>query len=473
MAFRMVGVASSAVVLALCGGACNEGTTGPIAPTPFELSVEPRRQWSGGEVQLRAALFDSISLVPRLPDSTGIPQWENLLVRLGDDTLAARRLDDTTLVVELSAVLSGTYEIEATVGVRGDRAASVTVEVYGRRGQSYAADIDWRWTRILEAAAWQPGRLLSYDNTRGAVVFVELRDGNARPIPGLSLQSRANGGPGPSYRAGHAVLDLGDTIAPPRSWEIEPVIAPRQHLACADPAVRPPGAFYAAAELPDQHCLGLHQVIGTTVTRVYDQDDTDLLPPHAAWSRATFRMAPGGTYTVILAARSRSGCACVLPGWPVLDQAGHVAYTLADYAQVPAAAFSADGDTLYVVGDLNFSPQWGEAPESYGPWVLDLRLASTGTQIHRQELTDVRFVNAILVDPVFPRLYVSAILADWKGALLILDRTSLAEVGRIQFPRADYDGILVSGGSAGSLFLALGNAGWDSGISINQFDLMP
>ena len=130
-------------------------------------------------------------------------------------------------------------------------------------------------------------------------------------------------------------------------------------------------------------------------------------------------------------------------------------------------------DTLYVVGDLNFSPQWGEAPESYGPWVLDLRLASTGTQIHRQELTDVRFVNAILVDPVFPRLYISAILADWKGALLILDRRSLAEVGRIQFPRADYDGILVSGGSAGSLFLALGNAGWDSGISINQFDLMP
>ncbi len=42
----------AAAVLVICGVARNDGASGPIAPTPFQLTVEPERQWSGGEIRL-------------------------------------------------------------------------------------------------------------------------------------------------------------------------------------------------------------------------------------------------------------------------------------------------------------------------------------------------------------------------------------------------------------------------------------
>jgi hypothetical protein len=82
----------------------------------------------------------------------------------------------------------------------------------------------------------------------------------------------------------------------------------------------------------------------------------------------------------------------------------------------------------------------------------------------------------VLADPIFPRLYVAARSAGRgvDATLLILNRGTFAEVGRV---RLKYwlppVGMLVHGGSTGSLFLAAGDAGWDSGISILRFDLMP
>lgn len=52
LAMRPVLAMRTAAVLMTCGVACNNGASGPIAPTPFQLTVEPERQWSGGEIRL-------------------------------------------------------------------------------------------------------------------------------------------------------------------------------------------------------------------------------------------------------------------------------------------------------------------------------------------------------------------------------------------------------------------------------------
>jgi len=475
---------STAAALAILGAACNDAASGPVAPTPFQLTVVPERQWSGGEIQLRAAVFDSVTLVPLPPDSTGIPRWANLTVRLGDDTLAVRRADDTTLVATLPDGFTGTYELRVTIQQGANYTASAELDMYGAHGPIYPSEITWADNyRITEAIPWPPGRLLTYFHQLEPVVIVDLADGTVEPPSGLSLtagQPEVMGmlAPGVSYRAHHAVLDLGDTVSPPRTWQFEPELQPLEPTACAVPGARRPELNYSVAELPEGRCLGLQDVtlrIQGGTARVVNQDGTELVPESPGLYEAGFRIAPGGERVVLLAGRGRSTCFCALDGWTVFDGAAEVAYTISDYAQVPAAAFSPGGDTLYVVADLNFDPEYPSIPESTGPWVLDVRSAATGALLRRQELTGITSVYDVLADPVFPRLYVAA-RADSAPdvALLIIDRGTFAEVGRIRTHIwVSTVGMLVHGGTTGGVFLAVGDAGWDLGISIVRFDLMP
>jgi len=470
-----------AAVMSCVAAACNEATSGPVAPTPFQLAVVPERQWSGGEIQLRAAVFDSVTLVSLPPDTTGVPRWENLTVRLGDDTLAVRRADDTTLVATLPDVFTGTYDLEVLLHADRDRVASTDLDVYGAHGPIYSAEITWEYSyRITEAIPWPPGRLLTYFHQLEPVVFVNLADGTVQEPPGLALTTDQPEiadmlAPGVSYRAHHAVLDLGDTVSPPRTWQFEPQMRPLEPTRCAVAGRLGPGLYYSVAELPDRRCLSRQDAARYGAARVVNQDGAELVPASPGLYGAAFRIAPGGDRVALLAGRGRSACFCVLDGWTVFSGTGEIAYSIPDYAQVPAAAFSPDGDTLYVVADLDFDPQYPSLPGSSGPWVLDIRNAATGTLLERQELTGIAFAYDVLADPVFPRLYLAARDASRReAALLIVDRGTFTEVGRVRsHVWAGGAGMLVHGGSTGSVFLAVGGAEWDGGLSILRFDLMP
>ena len=485
MAHRTVRVVSSATLLVLCGVACNEGTTGPIEPTPFQLTLEPERQWSGGEVRLHAALFDSVTLAPLPPDSTGIPRWENLTVRLSNDTLAVQRIDDTTLVATLPNVFAGTYELDVMIPEGAGRTASTFLDVYGAHGPMYASEITFGENyRITEAIPWPLGHLLSYNAARQAVVLVNLVDGTVEQPTGLAYTAYRGWldgmfAPGVSCRPHHAVLDLGDTTAFPRTWRLAPDLQRFQPTACADSVAWSTRLNYTVAELPGGRCPGLHDVTRGTLTgtaRIVNQDRTALVPESGGLYQAGFRISPSGDRVALLVARGRSNCSCALDGWPVFTGAAEVAHTVPDYAQVPAAAFSPDGDTLYVVADLSFDPEQPALPESAGPWVLDVRSASTGTLLGRREIAPVGLVYDLLVDPVFPRLYIAARegTSALDHVLLIIERGTLREVGHIRYRAwAATVGMLVHGGATGSMFLALGNATWDGGIGIARFDVMP
>lgn len=471
---------------ATCGLACNTPPTGPIVPTPFQLTVVPKRQWSGGAIELRAALFDSIILEPLPPDTTGIPWWENLIVRLADDTLAVQRVDDTTLVATLPSVFAGSYELNVMIDDDGaGRTASTVLDVYGAHGPMYASEITFRENyRITEAIPWPPGRLLSYNAARQAVVLVHLVDGAVEQPTGLAYATYRDWldgmfAPGVSYQPSYAVLDLGDTTAFPRTWRLEPGLQELQPTACADSAAWSTRLNYTVAELPSSRCLGLHHVTRGTLTgtaRIVNQDRTELVSPSGGLYQGGFRISPDGERVALLAARGRSNCSCILDGWPVFTGDAQVAYSVPDYAQVPAAAFSLDGDTLYVVADLNFDPEYPTLPESAGPWVLDVRSAEAGALLRRQEIAEVALVYDVLVDPVVPRLYVAAREASSSLGylLLIIDRGTLTEVGRVRYGAwLATTGMLVHGGTTGSLYFALGNSTWDGGIGISRFDLMP
>ncbi len=427
---------------------------------------------------LHAAVFDSVTLVPEPADSTGAAGWENLVVRLGGDTLTVRRLHDTTLVAALPHIFSGTYEIEVFIASGSGRVASAPLDIYGLHEPSYWAEISFRENyRITEAIPWPPGNLISYNEARQAVVVVGLLDGSVNPLPGLhyrSLRVWLQGmlAPGVSYRAGHAVLDLGDTTTPPCTWDIP--LQPLEPTACADTAAWRTRNLYSVAELPEEHCLGVHEVwrVGA---RVLNDKHEELVPADAALLQADFRLAPDGSRAVLLAARSRSNCRCALAGWPVFSGVAQVQYAIADYAQVPGAAFSPDGLTLYVAGDLNFEPDQFVYEDSDGPWVLDARHAADGGLIQRRELAQLRLVYDVLPDPLFPRVYVAG--RDYStrnGVVLVLDRATFEEVGRIRLGWLHRPvGMLVHGGSTGSLFLALGNAGADGELKVVRFDIMP
>jgi hypothetical protein len=177
--------------------------------------------------------------------------------------------------------------------------------------------------------------------------------------------------------------------------------------------------------------------------------------------------APGGRWTVPL---TRS----YLDEWYVFDNTGAIVYSTTRFRQVPGAAFSPEGDTIYAVAEV----RTGDADSLR--WGLVILEAASGREISMVEFGDASRLLDVLYDPFMPNLYVAAMECyrtcrywqDHRVFLKIIDRRTLELIASIpiaqerSFPFVY--GFLVHGGFSGHIHVI----GVFDGLSDLAFDIM-
>jgi len=249
--------------------------------------------------------------------------------------------------------------------------------------------------------------------------------------------------PGPSYRPDHFVMGLTpDSARYAQVWRATPtgfVLA--DTVPCASP-----GRRYTAVEIAAGVCLQADGFAGVVVRNGVDT----VMPVQNGYREAQFRMAPGGTHTV-LRMRPNVYMGVTTTRWPVFDQTGAVAYTIDTLQRVTGVAFSPNGDTIFAAVSIPDTSASGPFEGRFSLAVLD---AATGRTIASQPL-DARYgLEDVLVDPARPVLYVAAVersslasFDEWQE-LLIFDRGTLELLATITAANrwSGGDAVLVFGG---------------------------
>jgi hypothetical protein len=384
--------------------ACTEPAPAPPEPVPVALLTPD--VWSGGEAVLASAAFTP---------ARGLP-----VVLLNDDTLAVRRTDDTTVVVQLPD-LPGTQALHVLAPDILD--LPIAIELRG-----------------FESAGWGPllgGRVQVFPGGPPSVVgsgpatavLWNLQSGVAGPLPdSMHDPFCSRRGVGPSYAGVALVSDCAPTFpwrARWRSWRLRPGFAMVDDSLCGD------GGF--VAELAP----------GRTVSELSGlRSDAGLGSPISVWVRDSLgcsetrfetRYEGPAIHDVVISPRGDRAVIHALPqggtGMPVLDVAtGQIAYELSD-PFLSRAAFSADGDTLFVAGN----------PAEYtgGGYVVLLALRPADGQPLRSVALPLFRTAAIAVDPSRPWLYVVGTAGSFEephGRLLVVDRDSLALRAMVAVP---------------------------------------
>jgi hypothetical protein len=447
-----------------CDGAVE---TGPVA---IELTVEPQRQWSGEPIMVRSpqlvgARDEDVTIT--MPDQ----RTEQDLAFLID----ADRIGGDALEFAVPPLYSGTHE--AILHIRGFQPAAFQFDVVGHarppRGLLGAHGEPWHVLPLPPRHVLSAGASIFLPGARDYLV-VDLDTGEREIIPGL--ESPTDGQevmkmyvPGPSYRGpNHAVFDPTpiDSVGA-EVWQTSPTFAKVATLPCGfTVSATHQDREYTAAELAPGRCLVLSRW-----GRLEDETGT-VLADDPGLEYAEIRLAPGGRWALPV---TRRCCAFGTPELsiplPVISGSGIVAYTLPGYVEVPGADFSAEGDTLFVVGAKR--PNGAEERT----WSLDVLDAATGDPIRSVAFGSGVYLRAVLVDPVRPWLYVAGYGLNatpdhqlhWASNphvfLAVLDRatlTPLAVVPEAGGFSAAGDGWLMFGGSSGQIHF-LPNCGGDCG----------
>jgi hypothetical protein len=306
-----------------------------------------------------------------------------------------------------------------------------------------------------EVSAWEGPR---------GYVFVTSDPYSIEVIPGLE-EDRDNNRvmtmyvPGPSFRTNHIVVDLTPDDSVAEVWMVGPTAASFERITTAPCGGQPGSERYTAAELSEGHCLILDGFEG----RLLDNAGA-VLVEDPALSEGEIRLAPGGRWAVpVTGQRWRWRADELSGGLPVVTADGSVAYELKGYANLPGADFTAEGDTMFVVGSKR---QVGEPTPS---WSLDILDASTSDLLAEVEFATALRLIAVLVDPVRPYVYVGGVgPGGWGGDatifLAIVERKdwSVVAVVPAAWTFGTGAGSLSFGGSSGRVHL-LSYCGWDCG----------
>jgi hypothetical protein len=448
---RIAAATVSALVFTTLG-ACQEPANGPL-PDP-EITVEPAAQWSGGVVHLVSEAFSTLPPIPHHD------RWANVTVLLGSDTLDHWCVDSVSLGVNLPHRVSGEYVIELEID--DGRRANHPVQIVGLRRASYWTD------EVLNsyprAVPWMPPSIVAYGVQ--SVVMIDLPTGSATEIPGLSYDPKAHqllNDPGPSYHPDRLVIDLPDDEPAPVSWIVRGTAAARDTVVC-HPTEK---LVYAAVELAQGRCLGIwHSPDKGIDGSVWTDSTTSIVGPECSLRYRTFRFSSAAGRAIPVGPTPyECGEDRRTDHWWVFDTTAALAYTLEGLVDVKGAAFSPDGDTLYVA-----------AMDTADQWSVGVFGARNGTPIESLVVPGVRYLIDVLPDPVLPYLYVSSVDTDSRQriGLHVYDRDSLDPVAYVVdlAGRACCvdQGWLVSGGGWG-LFL-VGSLGTNDNAPIWQYDLL-
>lgn len=437
------------LLLVLALAACVDGPTTPSSPV--EVEVLTPAQWSGSGVEIRSESFRDIASVR---------------VAFASDTVPAEPTSEPDVRrFELPALPSGAHQADVLLD---RRTASIRIRAVGVARDPIFVAGSVLGRPLFSVQPTGAGRvLLSDDNGRdfgpgeppgyGLVNLITAT--RATRIPKLSpvnpLEVKFSV-PGPSFRLNHFVFDLSAPgSSDVRVWRTHPDVAPVTALLCGHDQLI---GTYTVAEVDDGICLEMRdgEIWRNGIEFV-------LADPAFRFGHAQFRMARGGSWTVLLT--SSLSNREPIEKWPVFGGQGEVAYELTRYGTVTGAAFSTDRSTMWVAARLRG-----------GEWRLDAVAAATGEVLQSLSFEDGGHLFDVLKDPLDDRLYVASTRSYTEPPILHhIEASTLDLVRSVPAPNygfcfwAGERGVLDPGGSDGRIHF-LTNAGSDCGWLLWSFD---
>lgn len=382
--------------LALLLAACREPAWAPPEPVPVSLLTPD--VWSGSEAVLASAAFTR---------DRGLP-----VVVLNADTLAVRRLDDTTVAAQLPD-LPGTQSLHVLALDVLD--FPIAIELRGFESAGSGPILSGR----LQVLPRGPPTVVG-TGVRGAVVW-NLQSTITTPLPDSLHDPMCAEGVGLSY-AGVALRPNCTYSDRWWSWRVRPALELVDDSLC--------GGYYGDIAFELGPGRGL-RMAPYEVSRSY-RDSLTCSLSHLVWASASdVIISPRGDRAVIIAqgygSRHYLDPANAPLGMPVLDvEAGRIAYEVASLHGPSGAAFSNEGDTLFAVGR-----------DDSGRQQVLLALRAADGRLLRRQFLEPHTSQAIAVDPTRPWVYVSVSACaepDVRTELLVFDRRSLALLARLGVP---------------------------------------
>jgi hypothetical protein len=321
---------------------CREPTR---APTPLSVTSEPAAQTAGGVIMLSSEQFFRLTLTPS-SDTLHPNRWTNFAVVVGTDTAESWRVGPTQIVFRVPPVFTGNYV--AVIKARGYDEASVSFFAVGQAFPAYTRLNPY--TNVSNGAPYSPRGLLIAEDidwpgfTTG-YGLIDVQSQQLQMIPDLGRRESTfvkMYAPGVTYRANHFVFDIsGRGTAAATVWRADPWVLV-DTIPCGVP-----GGVYTAVQLSASACLS-NSPSGGVVRNGVDTliRSTDFL------QNATFRLAPGGRWAVLVTVLSARKFFSPVARWSVFDQTGNVAYAIDTLFHITGAAFSTLGDTMYITASV-------------------------------------------------------------------------------------------------------------------------
>lgn len=400
---------------------CNETVQAPVDSTVGRITMAHSAAFSGGQVDLISASFRDLQLSPQRAADGFFSlrnRWDNFVLTFGDDTADVWRTNDTTLTVRVPVLLAGVYS--PTLSIDGDERPPLPSITLGG-----AADEPW----LVPTERVTPiggGKAIGYGTHQHSVVVIDLNKQSHSTIPTLDFVVPERGGmfvPGYSYPPNQVVIDVRDTAEAPKGWRIFPGLRPATPADCFSRR----GWYFAVSQLAPDKCVGMWDLDGRPTIYINGSDDTatPIAEPNCALSYGRLVTARNGKWTVPITREQNAAYCGGMERWPIIDDSPDVAYTIDRYSQVPGAEFTANGDTLFLVGQ--------PALHNDSLWVLEALDPSSGEVLVSRNIGAAR-LTAVMIDPIFPLLWVSGRDFQFRQTLQVFDRTNLRPIGKMVSP---------------------------------------
>lgn len=363
--------------------ACGEAS----APKAFGVRLVDAAAWSGGDVALVSTAF--IGALPR--------------VRLGADTITVRRVDDSTVAASVPSDFAGATTLSVVLGV--DSLPLGDVAIYGFTGIADGPSLSGFVLPIPGAPAPQFYANGATGLVRGDARFSTVTTFFPDSVQGPNCQI----GPGPSFDPSHVVGTPPNGIGcgQPIVWQVTPNLLPLDTI----PGI--PGQTRLIAEIAPGKWLK------TFITYAAAIESTDTVPIFRYYVGVgmseihQIRISPRGDRAAAVAIDKDIWVFGVTPFDTV--------FTVAATYRGSGAAFSASGDTLFVIGLDNL-----------GAALLVAVNATTGAELARLRLATAPY--ALALDPVRPWIYVAEMQTCCTVLLEVVDLRTLGRVGLLAPP---------------------------------------
>lgn len=367
-----------ALMVGLLLGGCADPPVGQPDPQPFV--VENDDVWSGSSVTVRSA---------------GFVGADPAAVLLDADTLAFTRVNDSTLTVALPD-LPGTHQLH--IASPSVLPTPVPVHLNGFVGAQEGPVFMGRAVRgsqLTEVYGSGPTGLRRWD----------VSTGTTWDYPDSMHTGTCSRGVGAGPHTGELVLLRGDcSVANWWLWRIEPTVA------------RLDSTQFGSSWFVDVLGPGRYVLPGAHMTVIIACDTSCVRSDTRGESGFDVVHSPTGHRAVPLAYVVSD------TGAPVIDgTTGRLSYYLPQFEELIGAAFSEDGDTLYLTGQDNV---WTPG--------VELLLAARAVDGSPLVVDTLSFSPCgVAVDPVRPLLYVAGNQgagANGRSVLGVFDRTTLEPI---------------------------------------------